>query len=122
LQHIRFNREQKQILQKQMSATITTPANGSKLLEAVNFNRHLFASIIAQRDDWEELLGDIPAPECCRGCAGNPGGARAGSRLRARYLPGKSVTPFFFQCRGIMRSEKVYRKKERELKQREKLL
>jgi hypothetical protein len=54
-----------------MSATTITPtANGSKLLEAVNYNRHLFASIIAQRDDWEELLDSIPGRDQRRNVAG----------------------------------------------------
>jgi hypothetical protein len=50
--------------------TTTATANGSRLLEAVNYNRYLFASIIAQRDDWEELLDSIPAPDLRRNAAG----------------------------------------------------
>lgn len=43
-----------------MSATITSEANGLKLLEAVDFNRYICASLIATRKDWQELLDSIP--------------------------------------------------------------
>ena len=42
------------------SATITKPVvNGAKLFEACNYDRRLAASIIATRDDWQELLDSI---------------------------------------------------------------
>ena len=44
-----------------MSATSTATPNGLKLLEAVGFNRHIAASLIATRKDWKELLDSIPA-------------------------------------------------------------
>jgi hypothetical protein len=39
-----------------MSVTIAMAANGLRLLEAVKFDCALCASIIAVRDDWQELL------------------------------------------------------------------
>jgi hypothetical protein len=39
-----------------MGATMTTAANGLKLLEALNYNRHLFAALVATRSDWQQLL------------------------------------------------------------------
>ena len=43
------------------SATITArPVNGLKLMEAVNFDHRLAASIIATRNDWQEILAMIP--------------------------------------------------------------
>lgn len=59
-----------------MSATttakpaITKPAatapNGLKLLQAVDYNRHLFAALAATRSDWRELIDSIPAPGSMR--------------------------------------------------------
>jgi hypothetical protein len=54
-----------------MSATISSTAvNGLRLLEAVNFDRHLFATLVAQRDDWEQILDSIPAGQMRRNAAG----------------------------------------------------
>ena len=53
-----------------MSATIATPVNGLRLLQAVNHNRHLFAVLVAQRDDWEEILDSVPAGQLRRNAAG----------------------------------------------------
>ena len=43
-----------------MSVTNTPAVNGLKLLEAVKFDRHLCAVLIANRDDWQEILGSMP--------------------------------------------------------------
>jgi hypothetical protein len=43
-----------------MRSTTTTAPNGLRLLESVKFDRHLCAMLIANRDDWEEILGSIP--------------------------------------------------------------
>ena len=43
------------------SAITTTPAVDSlKLLEAVKFDRHLCGTLIATRDDWQEILDSMP--------------------------------------------------------------
>jgi hypothetical protein len=43
-----------------MRSTTTTTPNGLRLLESVKFDRHLCAVLIANRDDWEEILDSIP--------------------------------------------------------------
>jgi hypothetical protein len=50
------------------TATTTSP-NGSKLLAATNYDRHICAAIIAARDDWEELLDSIVMPQQRRNVA-----------------------------------------------------
>jgi hypothetical protein len=44
------------------ASTTTTAVNGSRLLQACNFDRIICASIIATRDDWQELLDSITSP------------------------------------------------------------
>ena len=70
-----------------MSATTTTmpTANGSKLLAAVNYDRHICASIIATRDDWEELLDSITAPDLRRNVAHVVWGIRDALGLEADH-------------------------------------
>jgi hypothetical protein len=45
-----------------MSMTGTGEVSGAKILAACRFNFELAGSIIAPRDDWEELLQTIDAP------------------------------------------------------------
>jgi hypothetical protein len=54
-----------------MSAMITTPTNGSKVLEAVKFDCRLRAAIIVSRpaSEQEELLNSIVAPNLRRNVA-----------------------------------------------------
>ena len=52
-----------------MNATISATVNGSKLLEACNYDRRLCAAIIATRDDWQELLDSIIQPQQSRNVA-----------------------------------------------------
>ena len=69
-----------------MSATITTTAaNGLKLLEAVNFDRYLFASIVSTRDDWQEMLDSIPTSDLRRNMAGAVLGIREALGLEADF-------------------------------------
>jgi hypothetical protein len=69
-----------------MSATaITTAANGLRLLEAVNFDRHLFGVLIATRDDWQEWLDSIPMSQQRRNVAGVVWGIREAFGLEAAH-------------------------------------
>jgi hypothetical protein len=43
-----------------MSATISSTASGSRLLEACNYDRRLCGAIIASQSNWQELLDSIP--------------------------------------------------------------
>jgi hypothetical protein len=54
-----------------MSAAASTipTVNGLRLLEACNFNRHICASIIAQQDNWKELLDSISSPDLLKNVA-----------------------------------------------------
>lgn len=68
-----------------MSATITMTANGLRLLEAVNFDRYIAASIISTRDDWQEILDSIPAADLRRNLAGAVWAIRTALALAADY-------------------------------------
>jgi hypothetical protein len=69
-----------------MSATITpTAVNGLLLLEAVRFEFRLFASIVAQRKDWEQILDSIPAGQLRRNAAGAIFEIRRALGLEAAY-------------------------------------
>jgi hypothetical protein len=69
-----------------MSATtITTPANGLKLLEALNYDRHLCGLAMGTRDDWQELLDSIPAPQQRRNVAAVVYEIRQALGLEAAY-------------------------------------
>jgi hypothetical protein len=63
----------------------TTAANGSRLLEAVKFDNNLCASIIATRDNWEELLDSIPSPNLRKNVAVVVWGIRRGLGLQADH-------------------------------------
>ena len=52
-----------------MSATTIPAVNGSRLLEAVNFDRYICAAIITQQANWEELLDSIQSPNLRRDVA-----------------------------------------------------
>jgi hypothetical protein len=68
-----------------MSATITTPVSGLGLLEAVGFNRHVAAAIIATRDDWKEILDSIPVAHQRRNVAHVVWGIREALGLEADH-------------------------------------
>jgi hypothetical protein len=68
-----------------MSATISSTVNGLRLLEAVSFNRHLFAALVAQRDDWQEVLDSVPAGPMRRNAAGAIFEIRQALGLEAAY-------------------------------------
>jgi hypothetical protein len=53
-----------------MSAMITTAINGSRLLKACNFDRHLFATLVSERGDWREILDSLPPGPLRRNAAG----------------------------------------------------
>jgi hypothetical protein len=68
------------------SVTITAPAvNGLKLLEAVKFDRHLCAILIANRDDCREILDSIPTPDLRKNVAGAVLAIREALGLEADY-------------------------------------
>jgi hypothetical protein len=75
-----------------MSATTTTPASGSKLLEAVKFDRHFCAAIIVSRPDseQEELLNSIVAPNLRRNVAAAVAAIRQSLGLQSDYALGVS--------------------------------
>lgn len=69
-----------------MTTTVTTrPANGLRLLEAVNYDRFVFASIVSLRDDWEQVLDSIPMSQPRRVVAAAIYGIREALGLQADY-------------------------------------
>jgi len=68
-----------------MSATITTAANGLRLLEAVKFDCNLCAALIATRDDWQELLDSLPSRNLRKNVAVGVWGIREALGLEAAY-------------------------------------
>jgi hypothetical protein len=63
----------------------TTAANGLRLLEVLKFDTNLCASIIATRDDCQELLDSIPSPNLRKNVASVVWGIRRALGLDADY-------------------------------------
>jgi hypothetical protein len=62
--------------------------SGSKLLEACNYDRRLLAVLIAQRDDWPDILDSIPAGQMRRNAAGAVYEIRTALGLEASFALG----------------------------------
>jgi len=68
------------------SATLTKPVvDGLKLMEAVNFDHRLAASIIATRANWQEIVDSIPVSHQRRNVAHVVWGIREALGLEAAY-------------------------------------
>jgi hypothetical protein len=69
-----------------MSATTTAVnVNGLKLMEAAGFDHRLAGSIIATRDNWQEILDSIPVSHQRRNVAAVVGAIRLSLGLDANY-------------------------------------